>query len=67
MSSKERLLDAVGEYCIENNILVDDIPPFVAHVLGQPIPFRKAGSKFNKTLEFDYQEELEEGKVKTVD
>ena len=29
LQDKERLLEAIGDYCVDNNILVDDIPPFV--------------------------------------
>ena len=62
LQDKERLLEAIEDYCVDNNILVDDIPPFVDQVLRTTIPFGKAGSKFNKTHAFNYEAELREQK-----
>ena len=67
MSQKEKLLGAIGDYCIDNNILVDDIPPFVDQVLHEVIPFKnKKASKVNKEYNFNYDKEVKEDK-KTID
>ena len=60
MQDKENLLSAIGDYCVYNNILVDDIPPFVDQILRATIPFGRAGSKFNRSHEFNYEAELRE-------
>lgn len=53
------MVEAVKDYCLENQILVGDVPTFVSSIVNTPIPFSKnAAGKLTKKPKFDYGREL---------
>ena len=63
---KEELLSSIQDYCMDKNVLIDDIPPFVGTVLNTPVPFYNAGTKFNKVYKFNYEHEIKKENQKSV-
>ena len=64
MDYKEELIEVIKDYCLENQILIDDSPEFVNNILSNQIPFSKY-SKLRKQ-DFDYECEMRENK-KSID
>ena len=59
MRHREDLLADISSYCIENQIVIVDIPDFVKTILNSFVPFGK-NTKLAKT--FSYEEELHKQK-----
>ena len=58
------MIDSLGSYCIDSNILMGETPKFVETIIDTQIPFGK-NSKIAKNLNFDYVEEQRTNRKRT--
>ena len=63
---KTQMIDRVGPYCLDNNILMGETPKFVEKIINTQIPFQKV-SKVAKDLKFDYENEKKSNQKSTED
>ena len=63
---KERLINTIGEKCLENGVKISDIPQFAFDMLRIKIPFESCKGKYKKIGDsFEYHKDL--AKKKSVD